>query len=123
MRPLPIEPLAGMPPFVLGVSIVRGAATPVVSTAELLGLDSSPQAPRFVLLSLHERRAVMTVDAVLGVRVLDPGAIGRLPPLLEEVGAGVLERLGTLDGRLLAVLRAAKVVPPEVWESLPHGRA
>ena len=30
MRPLPIEPVAGTPGFVRGVSVIRGAPTPVV---------------------------------------------------------------------------------------------
>ena len=36
MRPLPIEPLAGAPPFVPGLAIVRGKATPVVDLTAVL---------------------------------------------------------------------------------------
>jgi purine-binding chemotaxis protein CheW len=37
MRPLPIEPLGGMPGFVQGIAIIRGAPVPVVDAGALLG--------------------------------------------------------------------------------------
>jgi purine-binding chemotaxis protein CheW len=36
MRPLPIKPIAGTPGFVRGVSIIRGAPTPVIDLKALL---------------------------------------------------------------------------------------
>jgi len=41
MRPLPVEPMAGTPPFVLGISIVRGVAMPVVDPARLFGTSAT----------------------------------------------------------------------------------
>ena len=40
MRPLPVETLAGGPPFAPGVSVIRGQPTPVVDLAEVLGRSS-----------------------------------------------------------------------------------
>jgi purine-binding chemotaxis protein CheW len=45
MRPLPIEPLAGTPPFVLGLAIVRGFPTPVIDAARLLSPSALPFSP------------------------------------------------------------------------------
>ena len=39
MRPLSLQPFHGMPPFVDGLSIIRGAPVPVVDLARLLGND------------------------------------------------------------------------------------
>ena len=36
MRPLPIEPIAGMPHFVRGIALIRGAPTPVVNLMAIL---------------------------------------------------------------------------------------
>jgi chemotaxis signal transduction protein len=36
MRPLPIQPVAGTPSFVRGVSVIRGTPTPVVDLKALL---------------------------------------------------------------------------------------
>jgi len=59
MRPLPIRHLEDVPPFVLGVALVRGAPAPVVDVARLLGVDSTgliyaePPAKRSLVELLH----------------------------------------------------------------------
>ncbi|MGH3087763.1 MAG: chemotaxis protein CheW [Rubrobacteraceae bacterium] len=118
MRPLPLEALAGMPPFVLGLSIIRGAATPVVDAGKLLGTDETPPPARFLTLKVGERRVALAVDAVVGVRDLAAQALEDLPPLLHEAGADVVSAIGTLDSGLLLLLRSARVVPEPVWATL-----
>ncbi|MGH7295882.1 MAG: chemotaxis protein CheW, partial [Polyangiaceae bacterium] len=118
MRPLPVEPLVGQPSFVLGVAIVRGVPTPVVDLARLLGSPTSTAASRFVSLRFEARPVAIAVDAIAGVRALPAGAISSATALLGDEETRAWEALGTLDGRLLVVLRAARVVPPPVWEAL-----
>lgn len=119
MRPLPVSQLPDVPPFVLGVAVVRGAPAPVVDARALLGECASPRpAGRFVSLRQGARRAALAVDEVLGVRVLDAAAVAALPPLLEGVAAGLAESIATRDARLLLVLRAGRLVPDEVWREL-----
>jgi purine-binding chemotaxis protein CheW len=113
MRPLPLEPLPGAPPFVTGVSVIRAAPVPVVDAALLLGGgDSHPR--RLVTLTVGDRRVALAVDEVLGVRPLAAEALAELPPLLREAGSGVVEAIGTLDTELLLVLRSARLVPESV---------
>ena len=53
MRPLPIEPVAGTPGFVRGVSVIRGAPTPVVDLRALLeNVPNSVTYGRFVTMKL-----------------------------------------------------------------------
>ena len=54
MRPLPIEPLGGMPAFVLGVSVIRGLPTPVADLTGLVGGVSVPPS-RFVTVRANGR--------------------------------------------------------------------
>ena len=37
LRPLPVEPLAGVPPYVRGICVLRGRPVPVVDIGLLLG--------------------------------------------------------------------------------------
>ena len=104
MRPLPIEAMAAMPAFVLGVAIIRGHATPVVDAATLVGTTAQSRS-RFVTLRVDGRRVALLVDAVLDVRPLPPG---ELPPLV--AGADMIASLGSLDRELLVVLDAARIV-------------
>ena len=118
MRPLPIEPLAGLPPFVKGVSVIRGVATPVVDLGMLLsGRDHAP-VTRFITLKAGGRQVALGVESVAGVARLDDSKFEALPPLLGNSEAGAVGSIGALDGRLLLVLRAGRVVPEEVWTRL-----
>lgn len=120
MRPLPVTPMASMPPFVRGVSLVRGSSAPVVSLDGLLSGAPAEPCPggRFVSLRVPEGRLVLEVDEVRGLSLLDPDTLEAVPSLLGGGARGHVARLGSLDGRLLAVLGAAHVLPPDVWERL-----
>jgi purine-binding chemotaxis protein CheW len=125
MRPLPIEPLAGAPAFVLGLAIVRGFPIPVVDADRLLGSSGSSSTPlispspaRFISLKLGVRSAVLSVDAVLEIRALPTGMLANIQPLLGEAGADLVSVIGTLDAKLLLVLEAARLVPDSVWDAI-----
>jgi purine-binding chemotaxis protein CheW len=115
LRPLPVEPIAGAPAFVAGVAIIRGEPMPIVDAARLLGADASSPA-RFVTLRSGARRFALAVDAVLGVRTLNAGSLGALPPLLGDL-AEIATAIATLDAQLLVVLQASRLVPDEVFEA------
>lgn len=119
MRPLPIEPVPGTPPFVRGVSVVRGVPIPVIDLRALLeNNDVSPAYGRFVTLRVDDRSVALGVNEVIGVRTLDTGQLQELPHLLRDVATGTIEALGVRDARLLLVLRAARIVPDDVWPAL-----
>ena len=124
MRPLPIKAVAGTPGFVRGVSVIRGTPTPVVDLKALLeNSENSPGYGRFVSLKLEDRRVVIGVDSVVGLRNLDAAQLGELPPLLRDVSSDLIASFGTRDAQLLLVLRAARIVPDEVWTSLATAEA
>jgi purine-binding chemotaxis protein CheW len=124
MRPLAIAPVAATPGFVRGVSLIRGVPTPVVDLKSLLeNGENSATCGRFVTLRLGERRVAIGVDGVVGVRNLDSAQLGELPPILRTVAADLIEAIGTRDAQLLVVLRAARIVPDEVWTTLAAAEA
>jgi len=124
MRPLPIKAVAGTPGFVRGVSVIRGTPTPVVDLKALLeNSENSPSYGRFVTLKLADRRVVIGVDSVVGLRHLDAAQLGELPPLLRDVTSDLIASFGTRDAQLLLVLRAARIVPDEVWTTLAAAEA
>ncbi len=114
MRPLPVESVPDMPPFVLGVAIVRGAPVPVVSVSALVGATRDGAPTRFVTIRVDARCVALAVDAVEGIVTLDGSALGAMPPLLQTAATDVVEALAPLDERLLFVLRAARMVPERI---------
>jgi len=121
MRALPIEPIAGMPSFMRGISIIRGMPTPVVDLGAILGtlLDTGDgDAERIVTIRLGERQVALCVSAVLGIRAFDRAQIAELPPLLRGARQDFVETIGTLDEEFLMVLRDGWELPEEVWDAM-----
>jgi purine-binding chemotaxis protein CheW len=121
LRPLPVTSLAGAPAFVLGASVIRGAAVPVIDARSLLGAERTEVAARWISLRVGARRAALAVDEVVGARTLDRAALAEMPPLLRSAASGVAADVGALDGELLLVLQAARLVPESVWRALDAG--
>jgi purine-binding chemotaxis protein CheW len=132
LRPLPTTPFAGAPPFVRGVSVVRGAAVPVIAVAALLeghtpgtpGIPDTPAerppsgAARFVSVRADPRPMALDVDAVIGVRDLP---LDLLPDVSSVFGAGVRDAvaaIGALDEQPVVFLAATRRVPDSVWDTL-----
>jgi purine-binding chemotaxis protein CheW len=117
MRPLPVEPLPGVPAFVRGAAVIRGTLLPVIDVAHLLGVG--PRDPgRFVTIRAGERCVALSVDGVVGVRDLRAGTFDALPPVLADAEGEVVTRIGLLDTALLLVLSGVRIVPDDVWGAL-----
>jgi purine-binding chemotaxis protein CheW len=117
MRPLPIEPLANTPGFVLGLSLVRGAPVPVIDAAALFG-EPSGEPERLVIVRAGSRHIGLAVDAVLGVRTIDAAVLQGLPRVAGTPAGKAISAVGALDGELLVVLEAARIVPEDVLAAI-----
>jgi purine-binding chemotaxis protein CheW len=118
MRPLAVEPFAGQPDFVLGLSVLRGAAVPVVDVGELIRGGGKADPTRFIFLRTVDRRVALAVEAVVGVRSISDESLGTLPPLLGAARANVVDAVGMLDREFVVVLNGARIVPESTWETL-----
>jgi purine-binding chemotaxis protein CheW len=125
MRPLDLRPIPEAPAFISGLSIVRGAPVPVVDLAALVGRGRPMPIARWIALRTGERKLVLAVEAVLGLRSIPESALQALPPLFRDANPDHVEAIGTLDAELLMVLRASRIIPEDLWETLARegGRA
>jgi purine-binding chemotaxis protein CheW len=112
MRPLPIAELAGAPPFVLGLAMIRGASVPVVDLGAVLGRAAPREMlARFASIVVDGRALALAVNAVTGILELEPNAASEMPPLLSRAASEVVDELALSDAALLLVLRTARLVP------------
>ena len=119
MRPLPCEPVAGVPAFVAGAAVIRGRPTPIVNVGSLLGAAGDMRATRWVTIKVAARAVGLAVAEVIGVRRL-AGVLaeGATPPLLTSAAHGAVSALSVLDGELLVILQAARLISDDVWTAL-----
>jgi len=118
MRPLAIDTISGVPSFVLGLSVIRGAPVPIVDLEDLVGLDRTDSFARFVSLRIGPRRGALAVRRVVGVRDLDAISLAEMPPLVRALHTETIDKIGILDAQLLVVLRASKLLSEEAWLAL-----
>ncbi len=109
MRPLRSDPISGMPPFVRGVSIIRGEPVPVLDLATLLSGKPGREVSRFVLLQVEKKRFALAVEAVVGIRSLS------LPTKTER--AELIEVMGALDRELLVSVDVTQLASDKFLQS------
>jgi purine-binding chemotaxis protein CheW len=115
LRPLPVEALAGVPPYVRGVCVLRGSPVPVVDLATLLGDGNGNSGThRFVGVRTGTQHAALAVGPVTGIRDLPLDLLYDL----SSVAGPVCGSVGTAGREPLLLLSVARVVPDSVWEAL-----
>ena len=91
----------------------------MVDLAKLLGGGDDSAPTRFVTVRAGARSVALSVDAVLGIRDIAPAMQTDLPPLLRDARPDIVEAVSMLaSGDLLLVLKAARLLPEEVWNLL-----
>jgi purine-binding chemotaxis protein CheW len=117
MRPLPLDSVPGAPDAVAGMAVVHGVPLPVIALGRLFGATvTHPE--RLIIVRAGTRRVGLEVDAVLGFRSLNGAQRQGLPPLLGGASEAAISAIGTLDGELMVVLEAARIVSAETFAAI-----
>jgi purine-binding chemotaxis protein CheW len=115
MRPLETRPLAGTPPFVLGISVLRGVPTPVIDVARLLVGAAAP-IERYVAVRTERGGVALATGAIIGIRAVGADANGGHPALLAG-NTRLVAGMSTIGDEPLVLLQSLRAVPDEVWEA------
>jgi purine-binding chemotaxis protein CheW len=106
IRALPmidVLPLPETQPFVLGAIDLGGRALPLIDMKRYLGRGDTAIAPdlTIVVVDLGARRVGLVVEAVLGVRAIDPGSAVAAPEIAP--GARRLGGVGRIGADLMLI--------------------
>lgn len=116
MRPLATRPLAGTPPYVRGLTILRGAPTPVIDMTRLLtGVDG--EIDRYIAVRAGRGPVACATGPVLGVQEIDVEPPEGPAALFTGVSKALIAAVGTVGTEPLLLLRGIAAVPDEVWEA------
>jgi purine-binding chemotaxis protein CheW len=116
LRPLATQPLAGTPPFVRGISVLRGVPTPVIDVARLLG-GAQIEPERYVAVRTERGTVALATGPILGIRNVDANAAGGHPALLGARSSRLVAGVATVGAEPLLLLQSMRTVPDEVWEA------
>jgi purine-binding chemotaxis protein CheW len=116
MRPLATRPLAGTPPYVRGLTILRGAPAPVIDMTRLLtGVETAVD--RYVAVRAGRGPVVCATGPVLGVREVDVAPPEGPAAILAGASRALIAAVGTIGTDPLLLLHSIAAVPDEVWEA------
>ena len=122
MRPLPLIPFSGAPGFVLGLSVIRGTAIPVIDAGMLAG-DRAVSAGRFVTVRARGRTAALAVDGVVGLRTMTRASLDAFPSLLSNEESGAVRAVSARDPGIVVILDGVRLLPEEAWSQLESAAA
>jgi purine-binding chemotaxis protein CheW len=120
----PLTQVPGAPPFLRGVTSLRGQVVPIVDLAERLGLGSRPLGPkaRVLVVRVDDQVVGMAVDDVLRVLYLSEDAVQPPPPVVARVSARFLAGVAYIQGDVVLVLNLQRVLTPEEAETVREAR-
>lgn len=116
MRPLVTRPLAGTPPYVRGLTILRGAPTPVIDVTRLL-TGSEAEIERYVAVRAGRGPIACATGPVLGVQKVRVAPPEGPAALFTGVSKALIAAVGTIGTEPLLLLHSVRAVPDEVWEA------
>ena len=91
----------------------------MVALPALLDQPEGERLERYVTLRIPRGTLALAVPRVLGLADLSTLELERLPPLLTQVRAEVVDSIAIREQALLLVLQAGRILPDEIWNVLP----
>lgn len=122
MRMLPLSQFENTPPYVLGLSIIRGVPAPVVDIGRIVNAEPG-NAARLVTVRRPGTIIALAVDDVIGITAFAPDALAKLPALLQGTASETIAGVGALDVELLVFLSTSRLLPPDILARLDAGGA
>lgn len=117
MRVLPIEPVAGAPAYVRGLSVVRGAPVPVVDLGRIVN-GAAVNATRLTTIRTAVGVVALALSEVIGIETMDGSALDGLPPLLRDTATETIAGIAARDTELVFFLQASRIISVDVQAQL-----
>lgn len=115
-----ITQLPHTPPYVKGVTNLRGSVLPVIDLRARFGLESREDSKqtRIMIVTLGNVKAGIIVDGVSEVLRISDETIEPLPAMLSTVDAAFLKGIARLEKRLIILLELGKVLNLDEQKSI-----
>ncbi len=114
-KPADWTPVPHAPPYVLGIFSLRGKMVTLIDLAAKMGIEVPPPGSeaRNIIVNADTETIGLRVEAVCGVRELDPEKLSPPPANLGPIQSAYIQGVLRAEGRLLAVLDVDRVLEKE----------
>jgi purine-binding chemotaxis protein CheW len=115
-----ITQLPHTPPYVKGVTNLRGSVLPVIDLRIRFALDTQEDTrqTRIMIVTMGNIKAGIIVDGVSEVLRISDENIEPLPPMINSIDSAFLKGIARLENRLIILLELSRVLNLDEQKSL-----
>ena len=104
--------------YISGIVNLRGEVIPVMCLKEKFNMEDITKGNNTVIVNLPDMKIALEVDEVIEIGELDPEKISPMPNLAKSDDTEYLDRVASIDNKLVILLDINKILSEEEAEGI-----
>lgn len=119
-RQVDVVPVPNAMKYISGIVNLRGEVIPVMSLKKKFSMDDTAESKgnNTVIVNLPDMKIALEVDEVIEIGELDPEKISPMPNLAKSDDTEYLDRVASIDNKLVILLDINKILSEEEAEGI-----
>lgn len=119
-KPIPIEPVAGLPKNFKGIINLRGEVIPIYSLRRKFGLEDieADRDTRFILTTSNNIPVAYEVDRMVEIAQLEDNQLNEVPQIAKSEDTAYMQSVVNIRGQLVIILNHNGILTQEEQEKL-----
>lgn len=113
LKPQKATPCPGTPGYINGIFNLRGTVIPLMDLRKRLGVESSPEKEKIIIVYIHKEMIGLLVDTIEGIESIDAQHVSPPPSLFKGLKPEYLLGVGKLPERLIIILNLDNLMTTE----------
>lgn len=119
-KPIPIEPVAGLPKNLKGIIRLRGDIIPIYSLRRKFGLEDIPtdQDTRFIITTSNGILIACEVDRMVEIAQLEADQLYEVPQIAKSTDTSYMKSITNLRGQLVVIINHDEILTQEEQDKI-----
>lgn len=113
-----VVPVPNSMRYISGIVNLRGEVIPVMCLKEKFNMEDRTKGNNTVIVNLPDMKIALEVDEVIEIGELDPEKISPMPNLAKSDETEYLDRVASIDNKLVILLDINKILSEEEAEGI-----
>ena len=113
-----VVPVPNSMRYISGIVNLRGEVIPVMCLKEKFNMEDRTKGNNTVIVNLPDMKIALEVDEVIEIGELDPEKISPMPNLAKSDNTEYLDRVASIDNKLVILLDINKILSEEEAEGI-----